>query len=66
MSDNKNNKPIWNKKQVAALKRYLKSKECADNLKKMQQEWDEKERQQRLDDIEWWLRIKDEPYMLCK
>ncbi len=61
MSD-KQNKPIWNKKQVAKVKRYLKSKEWADNLKKMQDKWAEEDRKQRLDDIEWWMKIKDIPF----
>ncbi|HWY11945.1 MAG TPA: hypothetical protein VN026_11500 [Bacteroidia bacterium] len=55
-------KPIWNKKQVAKVKRYLKSKECADDFKKMNAKWEEEDRQQRLDDIAWWQRIKDIPF----
>lgn len=62
---NKKNKPIWNKKQVAAVKRYLKSKECADNLKAMQKKWDEDEERERQEQIEWWKNIRDERFMLC-
>lgn len=64
-NDKQNNKPIWNKKQVAKVKRYLKSKKCADDFKKMQDKWKEDEERERQEEIEWWNRIKDEPYMLC-
>lgn len=60
-------KPYLTKKQVAKIKRYLKSKEWADDLKKMQQKWkedDEREERKRLEEIEWWMRIKDEPYTI--
>ena len=63
MSSGKKNKPIWNKKQVAKVKRYLQSKEFADKMKEMNAKWEE-ERQRKQEEIEWWMRIKDEPYML--
>ncbi len=65
MSNNKKNKPIWNKKQVAKVKRYLQSKEWADNLKKMQEKWKEDEERERQEQIEWWKNIRDERFMLC-
>jgi hypothetical protein len=64
MSNGKNNKPIWNKNQIAKVKRYLKSKEWADNLKNIQDKWKEDEEREKQEEIDWWNRIKDEPFML--
>lgn len=65
MSNNKKNKPIWNKKQVAKVKRYLQSDEFAKRMKEFNAKWEEEERQRKQEEIEWWNRIKDEPFMLC-
>lgn len=56
------NKPIWNKKQIAKVKKYLQSKEFAHTMKKFNDEMKERDRVERLEDIEWWLRIKDTPF----
>lgn len=65
MNNDKKNKPIWNKKQVAKVKRYLKSDEFAKTMKEFNEKFEEEERQRKQEEIEWWNRIKDEPYMLC-
>jgi hypothetical protein len=66
MSKQINNKPILNKRQVAKIKRYLQSKEWADSLNNIQKKWNELEAKEKKEAIEWWHKIKDEPYMLCK
>lgn len=65
MSKDKKNKPFWNKRQVAKVKRYLRSEEFAEKMKEMNAKWEEEERQRKQEEIEWWIRIKDEPFMLC-
>ena len=57
-------KPYWTKKQVNKAKKYLQSKECADNFNNMNEKWKEDEWKQRQEDIEWWMRIKDEPFTI--
>lgn len=57
-------KPIWNKKQVEAVKKYLQSKEFAETMKKFDQEQEERERKEKQEFMEWWLKNKDIPYMI--
>ncbi len=60
------NKPIWNKSQIAKIKRYLKSKEWANDLKKIQQKWEkdeDRENSEKLEFIDWWVKNKDIPYI---
>jgi hypothetical protein len=66
MSNDKKNKPIWNKNQVAKVKRYLQSDDFSKRMKEFNEKFEEEERQRIQEEIEWWNRIKDEPYMLCK
>lgn len=58
-------KPIWNKKQIARVKKYLRSKEFADEMKKFDQEQEERERREKQEFMEWWLKNKDIPYMIA-
>lgn len=60
---NKKQKPYWNKKQVSAVKKYLRSKEFSDKMKQVNYKLEKEERHKRQKDIEWWMRIKDKPFM---
>lgn len=60
----KKTKPIWNKKQQAKVIKYLQSVQCSKDMKKIQAEWEERDRLKREEELEWWKNIRDQPFML--
>lgn len=63
MAKNKD-KPIWSKKHIEKVKKYLQSAEFAEDMKKFNAEFDERNRREEQELREWWLKNKDIPFML--
>jgi len=62
MSEEKN-PYILTEEQKAKMKEYCQSDEFINHINKRYRERKEKEREEHLRHIEWWLRIKDIPFM---
>lgn len=62
MSEEKN-PYILTEEQKVKLKEFLNSDEFINKMNKRYEEQKEQERKENLEIIEWWLRIKDIPFM---